>query len=58
MDQRIYAAEKALECPLLAISRHAEGCSKGSALPPKADITRGKLHRFLKADIGCPLSPQ
>ena len=24
------------------------------ALPPKADITGGKLHRFLKADITCP----
>jgi len=26
------------ECPLLAISRHAEGSAITSALPPKADI--------------------
>ena len=42
----------------MAISGRSEGCSKGSALPPKADITSGKLHRSLKADIGCPLNPQ
>ena len=29
-----------------------------SALPPIADITVGKFHSCLKADIGCPLSPQ
>ncbi len=39
------------ECPLLAISGYAEGRSRASALPPKADITGEKLHRSLKADI-------
>ncbi len=38
MDQRIHAAEKALECPLMAISRHPEGHAGTSALPPTADI--------------------
>ncbi len=31
-----------LQCPLLAISRHAEGSVITSALPPKADIRRRK----------------
>ncbi len=30
------------ECPLLAISRHSEGSSRTSALPPKADIQNAK----------------
>ncbi len=38
MEGRIYAGRKILECPLLAISRHAERCARESALPPKADI--------------------
>jgi hypothetical protein len=29
-------------CPLLAISRHPEGSSRTSALPPKADIAAAK----------------
>ncbi len=35
------------ECPLLAISGHAEGCDRESALPPKADVNG--------YDAGCPL---
>ncbi len=31
-----------LQCPLLAISRHPEGSSRTSALPPKADIRTRK----------------
>ncbi len=38
MMERIHAAEKVLECLLLAISRHAEGADRESALPLKADI--------------------
>ncbi len=36
------AVEPAGECPLLAISRHTEGSSRTSALPPKADIQSAK----------------
>ncbi len=47
--------DRVCQCPLLAISGHTEGCSKGSALLPRADITGEKLHPFLKADINdCP----
>ncbi len=35
------------ECPLLAISGHAERCARESVLPPKADIGEGIA--------GCPL---
>jgi hypothetical protein len=57
MGRRIYAGGKTCGCPLLAISRRSEGLAIRSALPPKADITGEKLHRSLKADIQCPLSP-
>ncbi len=45
-------------CPLVAISGHSDGQVRESALPPKADITGGKLHRFLKADFLCLLYPR
>ena len=32
------ALKRCAECPLLAISRHPEGHTRTSALPPKADI--------------------
>ena len=38
---------------LLATSGHSERCARESALPPKPDIAGKKLHRSLKADIGC-----
>ncbi len=34
-------ARDGAECPLLAISGHAERCARESALPPKADIHDG-----------------
>ncbi len=36
------ALKRCAECPLLAISRHPEGHTRTSALPPKADIRRRK----------------
>ncbi len=33
------------QCPLLAISGHAEGYAKTSALPPKADIQTAKFRQ-------------
>ena len=45
MDQRIHAAEKAPECPLLAISRHNLGCVRESTLPPNADIGSAKIRQ-------------
>ncbi len=47
MDQRIHAAEKMLECPLLAISGHQAPTSRTSALPPKADIQAAIPHQPL-----------
>jgi hypothetical protein len=38
MMERIHAAEKVPECPLLAISRHYEGYANASAFTLKADI--------------------
>jgi hypothetical protein len=42
MTERIYAAEKAPECPFLARSGHCEGYAKASAITPKADIRPAK----------------
>ncbi len=42
----------ALQCPLLAISRHPEGSSRTSALPPKADIQTAKS-RHCSLDVRC-----
>ncbi len=36
-----------LECPLVAISGHAERCARESALPPKADIQIAIPHQPL-----------
>ncbi len=44
------------ECLLLAISRHSEGSSRTSALPPRADIGGARTGRTQKADIRCLLS--
>ncbi len=44
---------RSTECPLLAISRHSEGSSRTSALPPKADIRGARTVAIQKADIGC-----
>ncbi len=50
MMERIHAAEKVLECPLLAISTHPEGSSRTSALPPIADISAaGRFGRNILA---------
>ncbi len=41
------------ECPLMAISRHAEGHARESALPPKADISGVSLapiHRRARSE--------
>ncbi len=46
------------EFPLLAISRHSEGSSRTSALPPLADIVGARTLRTQKADIGCLLNPR
>ena len=44
--------------PLLAISGHAEGFGRESALPPKADIRIQEIVRAEKADIRCLLNPR
>ncbi len=49
IDQRIHAAEKALECPLMAICRHSDGCPEASALASITDISRAKLRPNHKA---------
>ena len=42
---------RSTECPLMAISRHAEGSARESALPPKADIRRRQRQaRFAVCD--------
>ncbi len=40
-----HCAPNGLECPLLAISRHTEGSSRTSALPPIADIQTVKSRK-------------
>ncbi len=53
MDQRIYAAEKALECPLMAINGPSELAVRMSALGRKADLrSQRPLFRQLR-----PLRP-
>ncbi len=52
------AAPRMRGCLLMAISRHPEGSSRTSALPPKADIKIQKIVGTQEADIQCLLCPR